>query len=209
MATRNEQSTKRTRNRILEAAGRVLARRGYHDTNVEEVVTKSGTSKGGFYFHFPSKERMVVALVEEMSDKLVKKVERAMNGEPLPERRLAIALDTLLRTFSRQRKLAQVLLINMAGHGKSMDKKFLPVRNRFAEVIQRELDGAVAAGLVQPMDTTLASQVWLGALHEVIFQWLMADNPTSIEDIVPQTGAMLFSSAGIPGERFVETLAAS
>jgi len=208
MTARNEQSTKQTRNRILEAAGSVLARRGYHDTNVEEVVTKSGTSKGGFYFHFPSKERMGVTLVEAMSDKLVKKVERAINGEPQPERRLAIALETLLRTFSRQRKLAQVLLVNMAGHGKSMDKKFLPVRNKFTEVIQRELDRAVATGLVPPMDTTLASQVWLGALHEVIFQWLMADNPASIEGVVSQTGSMLFNSAGIPGKRFAEAMVA-
>ena len=204
MASRTEQPAQATRDRILKAATSVLARRGYHDTNVEEIVTRSGTSKGGFYFHFPSKERMVVGLVEQLANKLVSRVDRSIGSEPRPDRRLAIAVTALLHTLAGQRKLARVLLINVVGHGRALDKKFLPVRDKFAGLIQRELDNAVAEGAIEPIDTLLASRAWLGALHEVLFQWLMDDAPPPIATLTPTLGTLLFRSVGLPQERFAE-----
>lgn len=53
-----------TRQRIVEAAIAVFAEKGYHDAAVDEIVRASGTSKGAFYFHFPSKEEIFFALIE-------------------------------------------------------------------------------------------------------------------------------------------------
>ena len=39
-------STQETRSRILEAAVKVFASKGYHDTKVDDIVKDSGTSKG-------------------------------------------------------------------------------------------------------------------------------------------------------------------
>ena len=199
--TKSNTGGRRTRERILEAAGNVLANRGYHDTNVEEIVNRSGTSKGGFYFHFPSKERMVIALVGQLGDKLVRKVEHSMGSEQRPAHRLAIAVDTLIQTFAKRRKLARILLINVVGQGKSMDRKFMPVRNGFANLIRSELDRAVAAGLIEPLDTALASRVWLGAFHEVLLEWLLADSPPPVIGVIPELTTMLFRSAGFHSEQ--------
>ena len=113
--------------RIFQAAVDVLAERGYHDANVDDIVKKSGTSKGGFYFHFPSKERMVIALMEQQSAKLVEKVENSISEYSEPEQRLRSAIETLVRTFSKRKKIARILLINVVGNGKIMDGKFLHV----------------------------------------------------------------------------------
>ncbi|MBM3940721.1 MAG: TetR/AcrR family transcriptional regulator [SAR202 cluster bacterium] len=191
-----------TRERILDSAASVLAERGYHATSIDEVAGRSGVSKGGFYFHFPSKEAMTVALVESLSDKLVRRVERAMGAEPQPDLRLAIAMHALVRTFARQRTLATVVLVNVVGQGKSLDKRLIPLRERFAGLIQRELEGAVRAGVIAPLDTGLASRVWLGALHEVLLHWLTNAGAPPVERVVDDLGAMLFRGVGIPAERF-------
>ena len=185
------------RERILNAAAELLALRGYHNANVDEIIQQSGTSKGSFYFHFPSKEKMVIGLIEQLSEKLIRKVERSIEGEARPLHRIAFAIDAMMLTFARQRKLAQLLLINVVGQGKAMDKKFLPIRDRFGAFIRRELDRAVAAGAVPPMDTTLVSHVWLGALHEVILQWLLADRSTPITDTTPALRALLLRSINV------------
>ena len=83
-----------------------------------------------------------------------------------------------------------------------MDKKFLPIRNKFVTLIKQELDGAVNMGLIGTTNTTIAAQVWLGGLYEVIFHWLMSETPSSIEEVIPQTKAMLFNSIGIPHGHF-------
>ncbi|HEY3829993.1 MAG TPA: TetR/AcrR family transcriptional regulator [Solirubrobacteraceae bacterium] len=55
----------RTRARLLEAAARVYARRGFAGATLEEVASEAGFTKGAVYAHFGSKENLLLALVEE------------------------------------------------------------------------------------------------------------------------------------------------
>jgi TetR/AcrR family transcriptional regulator, transcriptional repressor for nem operon len=50
-----------TRRRILEVAAEAFSDRGYAGTSLSDVLKASGVTKGGFYFHFPSKS--LVSLV--------------------------------------------------------------------------------------------------------------------------------------------------
>lgn len=43
-----------TRQRLLDAAGQVLPRRGYHETRVDDIVEEAGCSHGTFYQYFDS-----------------------------------------------------------------------------------------------------------------------------------------------------------
>src|SRR5215210_3817908 len=57
-----------TRRRIVEVAAEAFAQRGYDGTSLNDVIKASGLTKGGFYFHFPSKEalaREVLAVKRE------------------------------------------------------------------------------------------------------------------------------------------------
>ena len=194
-----------TEGRILDAATDVIAQRGYSGAGIQEIVDLSGTSKGSFYFHFPSKEAMAFALVESMSNKLIKKVQLSIRHEPTPLHRLVTSVDVLMATFGRQRKVAQVLLLNVIGHGKATDKKFLPIRERFSSLIRDELDQAVNIGQIDPQDTSLLAEMWIGALHEVILRWLLREKSYSLVSKVPYLTAALMKSVGAPSH-FVENL---
>ena len=94
--------TRTARERILNAAASLFARRGYYNSNVDEIVQQSGTSKGSFYFHFPSKEQMALGMVDQLSEKLVRKLERSIASETDPLKRIPLAIDALLSTFSNR-----------------------------------------------------------------------------------------------------------
>ena len=189
--------TRTARERILNAAASLFARRGYYNSNVDEIVQQSGTSKGSFYFHFPSKEQMALGMVDQLSEKLVKKLERSIASETDPLKRIPLAIDALLSTFSKQRKLAQILMVNMVGQGRSMDRKFLPIRDKFAGLIRKELDAAVESGAIRPVDTSLVSQLWLGALNEIILRWLLRDKPTPLMESAPAVRELLMNGIGV------------
>ncbi len=189
MATRTEART--ARERILDAAASLFARRGYYNANVDEIIQQSGTSKGSFYFHFPSKEQMALGLVDQLSEKLVRRLERTIQAESDPLKRIPLAIDAVLLTFSKQRKLAQILLVNIVGQGRSMDRKFLPIRDKFAGLIKKELDSAVEVGAIRPVDTNLLSRLWLGALSEVILRWLLQEKPEPLMDRAPEVRDLL------------------
>jgi AcrR family transcriptional regulator len=54
-----------TRTRLLEAAARVYARRGFGGATLDEVAAEAGFTKGAVYAHFGSKENLLLALMEE------------------------------------------------------------------------------------------------------------------------------------------------
>ncbi|MBI2166360.1 MAG: TetR/AcrR family transcriptional regulator [Chloroflexi bacterium] len=202
MATPSGVEASNTRDRILDAAVEVIAERGYSAAGVQEIIDRAGTSKGSFYFHFPSKETMTMALLEQMSNRLIKRVQEAVQGEPTPLHRVAAGIEFLLATFSRHRKVAQVLLVNLMGHGRTIDRRFLPIREKLSELIKGELDAAVAQGQIECQDTSLVAAVWVGALHEVIMRWLLTGQPSPLSGVAPELRSTLLRSVGVDPAMF-------
>ena len=57
------------RERLLDAAERVLSERGYQGASVDLVNAEAGVSKGAFYHHFSSKEELFIGLLEDRFDR--------------------------------------------------------------------------------------------------------------------------------------------
>jgi AcrR family transcriptional regulator len=55
----------RTRAQLLDAAARVYARRGFDGATLDEVAEEAGFTKGAVYDHFGSKEKLLLALLDE------------------------------------------------------------------------------------------------------------------------------------------------
>jgi AcrR family transcriptional regulator len=88
-STRDPQNT---RERILDAALNIFANKGYYNTRLDEIVDESDTSKGAIYFHFPNKERLFLALVDQFADLLERRVIEAIEQEPAGMGRVQAAL---------------------------------------------------------------------------------------------------------------------
>jgi AcrR family transcriptional regulator len=59
---------KTLRDALLDAAETVVIRRGIANLTLEAVATEAGLSKGGLLHHFPSKDRLVEAMVQRSAD---------------------------------------------------------------------------------------------------------------------------------------------
>ena len=59
MSKKNERNTK---GRIINAAWDLFYEQGYDDTTVEEIIERSGTSKGSFYHYFEGKDAILGSL---------------------------------------------------------------------------------------------------------------------------------------------------
>ena len=193
-ATRDKDAT---RQRLLDAAEAVFADKGYHGTVVDDIIRASDSSKGGFYFHFPNKQAIFLALIDKLVPKLAAAIDRAIAAETDPIAQLDAALRTVLETFGRHRKLSKILLIEAVGLGHGFDEKLMRTRGRFAAMIQEHLDHAVAAGAIAPQDTTLVSWAWFGAINEIVVRWLSSGEPARLEDTLPGLRTLLLRSVGV------------
>jgi AcrR family transcriptional regulator len=186
-----------TRERLLDAAERVFADKGYHGAVVDDIIRASDSSKGGFYFHFPNKQAIFLALVDALVPKLAAAVERAIAEEADPVAQLDAALRTVLDLFSRHRRLSKILLVEAVGLGHGFDEKLMRTRGRFAAMIRAELDRAVAAGGIAPLDTETTAWMWFGAINEIVVRWLVSGVPERLEDTLPALRQMLLRSVGV------------
>lgn len=193
-ATRDKDAT---RQRLLDAAEEVFAEKGYHGAVVDDIIRRSDSSKGGFYFHFPNKQAIFLALVDALAPKLTGAVERAIAAEPDPIAQMGAALRTLLDMFAKHRKLTKILLVEAVGLGHGFDEQLMRTRGYFAAFIKQYLDKAIAAGAIAARDTEIVSWAWLGAINEIVVRWLVTHQPERLEDVYPQLQALLLSSVGI------------
>lgn len=71
-AATTQQLTKveQTRGRLLDAALVVFARKGVHDSRVEDFCTTARVARATFYRHFDNKQAVFLALYEAMSEEL-------------------------------------------------------------------------------------------------------------------------------------------
>jgi len=58
----SKKSDRNTRGKIINAAWDLFYEQGYEDTTVEEIIEKSGTSKGSFYHYFEGKDALLGSL---------------------------------------------------------------------------------------------------------------------------------------------------
>jgi AcrR family transcriptional regulator len=63
--TRNDELHKRRREQVLRAAADGFARKGIHQTTMQDICEASGMSAGALYRYFPTKDSIIVAFAEE------------------------------------------------------------------------------------------------------------------------------------------------
>jgi AcrR family transcriptional regulator len=191
---------KATRERILDAAASVFASKGYHETRVDDIVEESETSKGSVYFHFPGKQQIFLALVDQFADLLQNRLAEAIAHESDGVRRVDAALTITLETFGRYRGLAKILLIQAVGLGAVFEEKRLEIHERFALLVKTHLDQAVLEGDIPPLDTGVAAYAWMGAINEIVIRWVHTGDPEP-ERTIPALRTILLRSIGVSEER--------
>ena len=200
MTTTPLDSTQETRSRILEAAVKVFASKGYHDTKVDDIVSESKTSKGSFYFYFPSKQDIFLALSDTFANLLESRLTEAMEKETHGVQQMDAALNASLGLFSQYRGLAKIALVQAVGLGAVFEERRRAINNRLTLIIQSRLERAVENGSIPSLQPEIAARAWVGALNEVVINWIYTGAPP-LEESLPALRQFLARSIGVSEDR--------
>ena len=175
------------RERILDAAERVFARRGFFASRVSEIAKDAGVADGTIYLYFKSKDELLISLFEERMKQVNEALAAAIAGKR-PVEQLRAFVRTYLKLIDEEPVAAEVLTIELRQSNKFMKEYDNP---RFVEFI-RMLGGIIAAGqeageLVSTIPSHIAARMIFGMLDELALAWVLARSPT-----IP---------AGAPGHR--------
>jgi len=138
-----------------------------------------------------------VMLLDQLAQLVETGVESAIQDEDGALFKIEVALRVVLEVASAHRDLARILLIEAAALGPEFEQSRLSIHRRFASLIQRHLDRAVADGSIPEQDTHTTAIAWIGAINEVVTQALASGDELTAP--LPGLRTLLLRSIGSRG----------
>lgn len=98
------------RRKVMQAAAKLIADRGYHDTSMRDIAAEMNMSAASLYHYFPGKEDLVVALQTECFEELFQRARERVARLSSPVERLYGFVHNHMTYFVEQIALIRVLL---------------------------------------------------------------------------------------------------
>jgi len=151
-----------TRERLTTAAHDVFVEKGYHRTKVVDIIERAGCGHGTFYDYFKSKDDVLMAILSELIQELL----RLGESSRILMERIAFddydAIRILLRgisdIFSRHSDLNNVY-IEAALESAVFSDVFDQFHNTFSQILESKIQQMKDAGKCEGIDPLVASQI--------------------------------------------------
>ncbi|MFY7993724.1 MAG: HTH-type transcriptional repressor FabR [Bacteriovoracaceae bacterium] len=158
MLERSEQKLQ-TRKKLIEAALRLSAERGFGAISLREISKEAGITPAGFYRHFHNLEELGLILIDEVGLGL-RQLLREARRKQLDHKGSAIqaSVETFIQYITENANLFRVLQGERQGPSSAFRKSLFAEINRFVEEVAEDLDRGSKI-LNQPLrDTALAAE---------------------------------------------------
>jgi AcrR family transcriptional regulator len=181
-AARGEES----RRRILDAAQTLFAERGFDATPTKTIAERAAVPNGLVFYHFPTKDALLVALVAERG--VLPELRAALAAWPHADLRVALADvgHRFLRALDERAELAVILFREFHTHP-DIAARFLKIRAEGVAAVAEFLDQAVLDRRLRPVDTRTLASVFLSHLLFAAF----LERPPEPDRVVDATVALL------------------
>jgi AcrR family transcriptional regulator len=166
--------------RLLDAALEVM-RQGEYRPRVADIVAAAGLSNEAFYRHFPSKDALIAALLEDGTERLASYVAHQMSKEPTPEGKVRRWVEGVL---SQTREEIAATTLAVLWNSGSIGESFGSGRHSASIPMAALLHEPFAQlGSADPaLDASLAAHATLGKIADYLWQ-RAAPSPAEIDHI--------------------------
>jgi AcrR family transcriptional regulator len=171
-------SAAQRRAKILEAAVRAFAAKGYNDTSMDRIAALAKVSKPVLYDHFASKQALFLSVLESIRDDLIARGRSIAESHRDPQERFRSGIDAYLEFVERQPDAARVLLA-------------VPRGDPRAAKLSREVQAGASAGISRllvsympdsaPWRLQAATEFLKEGLHAIGEWWLENPGPSRAE----------------------------
>ena len=175
---------------LLRVCARLFREKGFDGTTIRDISGAAGMHSGSPFYHFPSKQEMLLAVMEQGLAEGLRRSE-AVAAEKLPpqekfRRLVRVHLGTILEEGN---DFIPVLLYDWRSLTPANRRRVTALRDRYDELWQKMLDELAHGGHI-PGDAQLARFFILGAVNWSA-KWYRAGGRLSLDEIAAQAARLL------------------
>lgn len=164
------------REALVAAAHALFVERDYDDVSTDEILARSGVSRGAMYHHFPTKLDLFRAVFEASEQRMIGLVADEVMTATDPFAALLLGAKAYLRLAETNQDLRRIgLTQSRAVLGWSAWRE--AANDLGIGVVRAMVTSAVEAGQMSPRDADTTAQILLGALIEAAMLVVVADDP--------------------------------
>lgn len=190
---KRETTQKDKRERILRAAIKVFARKGFYATRVSEIAKAAGVADGTIYLYFKNKDDVLVSIFEDRIEKLneVLRTEAAADGSV--ESKLRRVVELQLGLLEGQRDLAEVVTVNLRQSSRLLKQYAAPLFTEYLEIIGGIIAEGQRTGVLRAdVSPRIAARSLWGALDGLALTWAMGDaDPATLRRAAQQLASII------------------
>jgi len=172
--------TDRKREAIVKAAIAEFSENGFQKTSMDKVSARAEVSKRTVYNHFPSKDLLFEAIIEEMWERCTRSVECQFNpSAPLRDQLLQVAhQEVALQCSEEFRSMVRIYITECIG-SPEISEAALQRLSEMDTGLHQWMRDAAEAGQLKPLDPIMATEQFLGLMKPFTF-WpqTIANAPT-------------------------------
>jgi TetR/AcrR family fatty acid metabolism transcriptional regulator len=162
------------RERILDAAVRVFARKGFYLTRVSEVAKAAGVADGTIYLYFKSKDDLLVSLFEHRIERLLTYMDTELPRVASATYKLQRVIELQLGLLEGERDLAEVVTVILRQSTKLMKEYAAPKFTAYFDAIAKVIaEGQATGELRADISPHLAARAIFGALDAITMTWAL------------------------------------
>jgi TetR/AcrR family transcriptional regulator, fatty acid metabolism regulator protein len=185
------------RQRILQAAVGIFAKKGYFGARVSEIAKKAGVADGTIYLYFRNKEDILVSLFDDLMSEHVQQVKAALPSVPGAERRLRLVAEHHLRALGENRDLAVVFQVELRQSTKFMERFTASwLQDYFAVLGEILAEGQARGEIRADLPVKLGTKAFFGSLDEMVTSWILGGKGYDLAQLAAPVVDLFLRGAG-------------
>jgi AcrR family transcriptional regulator len=162
----HQEPDEQVRTRLLNAAVRVFDRKGYHAASVREIADLAGVTKPALYYHFGSKEGLLLAILTQAERQFAEAVASAATRPGTARDRITALCEDIYALFGKNVPVARVahaVLLGPPDGAPPFDITAFEVR--FRESIEQIAAQGIASGEIRDVEARDIALAVMGILE--------------------------------------------
>ncbi len=172
------------RERLLDAAVRIAAEKGYGAMTVTDLTRGAGISRTTFYELFEDKEACFLAAYDRAADALVRRVANAFEAEEGWPRRARAGLAALLEALAEDHEVARLALVDAGAAGPAAQRRRRAALQRLTPFFDEGRDYAPAGRNLPANTSRMAIGAVAGLIADALAEERAEDLPKLLSEVL-------------------------
>jgi AcrR family transcriptional regulator len=180
MAKRRVETMEENRAKLIAAARKAFAKKGYSAASMDELTAEVGLTRGALYHNFGDKRGLLAAVVDQIDSEMASRAQK-IGARAGNDWQGLLAEGAAYIEMALDPEVQRIVLLD--GPAVLGDPSRWPSQSSCLQVTKRTVERLIAQGLLKPIDAEAAARLLSGAALNAALWIAASDDP---KDVLPK-----------------------